>query len=122
MRARYKSQTIGNENRIWIFRQFYWGAWQRPRYSSGSGGKCGSPIVLVLKQTLMSVYGKTECEAFSTPLRVALWDHIGWMEREGMTIVPPPIDPSIIEAMKAVAKDAVKQWEAWKAKQPRSKA
>ncbi len=53
-----------------------------PTCWNGLGRKIGSPFLQSIKLTLIARLGKTELEAMSCPLALALWDYMAYWEME----------------------------------------
>ena len=71
----------------------------------GTGRSLGTPYFQGLKLTLMMHLGKTEIEALSCPLSLALWDYMGvWELRERMQIVGDQDKQAMVFAKKLAEK------------------
>jgi len=59
---------------------------------SKSAGRRGAGTLAILMYTQRVIFGKTFCEAASTPVREALWDHYCYLEAEGAVRIADATD------------------------------
>jgi len=75
------------------------------RPQSGGGGKCGTPMLAMLKAGLVHHFHKSEAEALNTPITTALWDRAALLEEKGLIQLWNKEDEEFMEWARKLAED-----------------